>query len=65
MRIILISDTHKKHENVILPVGDLIIHAGDVSSRGTYGEILNFLHWFKNLPYICIKFSLQVIMILC
>lgn len=51
MKIVLISDTHKLHEKIKLPEGDLIIHAGDVSNRGTYGEILNFLDWFKKLPF--------------
>ena len=36
-----------------LPKGDLIIHAGDVSSRGLKSEVLDFLDWFGalNFPY--------------
>lgn len=34
MKIVCISDTHTKHQEVILPKGDLLIHAGDVSWVG-------------------------------
>jgi len=34
MKIILISDTHNRHHDVDVPNGDILIHAGDVSSRG-------------------------------
>lgn len=37
---------------VILPEdADMIIHAGDISMRGTAYEVENFLKWFSNLPY--------------
>ena len=51
MKIVLISDTHNQHEKIKLPKGDMIIHAGDVSGRGTFTEVLNFLQWFSKLPY--------------
>ena len=51
MKIVLISDTHGLHDKILLPQGDMIIHAGDVSNKGTYGEVTSFLHWFKNLPF--------------
>lgn len=51
MKVVLISDTHTRHEKVQVPEGDIIIHAGDVSSRGTYDEVLRFIDWFKNLPF--------------
>ena len=50
MKIILTSDTHSFHDKIHLPEGDMIIPAGDVSNKGTYGEATSFLHWFKNLP---------------
>jgi Icc-related predicted phosphoesterase len=51
MKIIFISDTHGQHDLLDLPEGDMIIHAGDVSSRGTRHEITKFLAWFKKLDY--------------
>jgi Icc-related predicted phosphoesterase len=57
-KITFISDTHNKHEvltskayNNILGEGDFLIHAGDISGRGTVQEIKNFLDWFSNTPF--------------
>jgi predicted MPP superfamily phosphohydrolase len=51
MRITFISDTHSKHNQITndLPGGDLLLHAGDMSSRGHDHEIINFLNWFSKL----------------
>jgi len=51
MKITFISDTHTKHNMVSssLPGGDLLIHAGDVSSMGHKHELQKFLKWFNNL----------------
>ena len=53
MDIICISDTHDEHEklNGILPDGEMIIHAGDISLHGSLTEIQDFLEWFSSLPY--------------
>lgn len=51
MKITLISDTHGLHHQLTLKGGDLLIHAGDVSARGTESEVLDFLNWFKKQPY--------------
>jgi Icc-related predicted phosphoesterase len=53
MKITLISDTHTKHKqlNGLLPGGDLIIHAGDMSSMGYKHEIQQFLKWYNDLDY--------------
>jgi Icc-related predicted phosphoesterase len=58
MRILAISDTHNKHlqipsrfiENVDNSI-DTIVHAGDVSSRGYKGEIIDFLKWYNELNF--------------
>ena len=51
MRITFISDTHNKHKSVTkdLPGGDLLIHAGDISSRGFDREIEDFCKWYHNI----------------
>ena len=50
-KISFISDTHTKHEklNGFLPGGDILICAGDISSRGYITEIENFLRWFDSI----------------
>jgi Icc-related predicted phosphoesterase len=57
MTIVTLSDTHGKHEYVDVPNADMIIYAGDMSSRGHKEEIVSFFNWFKELPHkhkICI-----------
>lgn len=51
MKIICIADTHNKHSEIIVPPGDLIIHAGDFTEAGTKSETLDFLNWFSSLPH--------------
>lgn len=57
MKITLISDTHNKHSQITsslsVPGGDLIIHAGDISSLGFKHEIQQFCKWFDSLSYDC------------
>ena len=51
MKITLISDTHNKHKLITddLIGGDLLIHAGDISSMGYEHEILEFCKWFNSI----------------
>jgi len=54
MKIVLISDTHNKHQFIKdneLPLGDVIIHAGDITNKGNSIETSSFLSWFANLPH--------------
>jgi Icc-related predicted phosphoesterase len=50
-KLTFISDTHTKHEklNGFLPGGDMLICAGDITSRGYKTEIENFLKWFDKI----------------
>lgn len=51
MKIICISDTHNQHEQLKLPDGDVLIHAGDFSMRGHVAETEAFLSWFAAQPH--------------
>ena len=51
MKVIAISDTHGYHDQLSLSSGDMLIHAGDVSSQGSEQEIKDFLRWFSDLDY--------------
>ena len=57
MKITFISDTHNKHKQITehLPGGDLLIHAGDISSRGYKHEIQEFCKWFNGLENYTVK----------
>ena len=46
MKLVCISDTHGDHERVVLPAGDVLVHAGDVTAHGTELDLLRFLDWF-------------------
>jgi 3',5'-cyclic AMP phosphodiesterase CpdA len=62
LKFITISDTHGKHQQLQLPQGDVLIHAGDVTSRGRKAEVIDFIKWFSEQDFE-FKFLLQVIMI--
>ncbi len=51
VRITTISDTHTKHMelNGYLPGGDILIHAGDISNRGSNVDINEFCEWFESV----------------
>ncbi|MCD6066841.1 MAG: metallophosphoesterase [Bacteroidetes bacterium] len=51
MKFVAISDTHGLHESLVLPKGDVLLHAGDISSRGTKAETEKFLDWFSSLNF--------------
>ena len=59
MTITCISDTHRAISNpdergrltALLPGGECLVHAGDLSARGTIPEIQEFLEWFASLNY--------------
>lgn len=51
MKLVCISDTHGKHTQLKIPPGDILIHAGDFSSRGRASEIAAFHEWFCALPH--------------
>lgn len=51
MKLICIADTHNMHQDISIPDGDVLIHAGDFTEAGTKKESLNFLGWFSSLPH--------------
>lgn len=50
VKIISISDTHT-YENFEIPDGDILLHSGDISFRGTFGEMNRAMRWLKSLPH--------------
>lgn len=51
MRLVLLSDTHNQHERLVMPPGDILVHAGDATVRGRPQEVIKFLDWFEAQPY--------------
>ncbi len=51
MILTIISDTHNKHKHISgdLKGGDLLLHAGDISSMGYEHEIREFAKWYNGL----------------
>lgn len=51
MKIVCISDTHNKHDQVTtdLPSADAIVHAGDITGGGFEHEVRRFLNWYSKL----------------
>jgi len=56
-RVVCLSDTHSYHNSVIVPNGDWLIFAGDLSWQGEMSIIASFADWLGDLPHkkkICI-----------
>lgn len=53
MRVICISDTHSLHWKLdhAIPDGDLLIHAGDITSSGDLADVKSFNQWIGHLPH--------------
>ena len=50
-RIVCISDTHNLLDKINVPDGDILIHAGDATIRGTLPEVSKFNEDLGNLPH--------------
>lgn len=52
MKLVLISDTHGKHRRFDIPEGDVLIHAGDIMTRGYDPlELQDFNSWLGELSH--------------
>ena len=54
MDLVLIADTHLQHADLVVPDGDVLIHAGDFSEgsgRSGYECTQDFLDWFTLQPH--------------
>lgn len=52
MKILHISDTHSRHQELPpMPYADVIVHSGDFTLAGSEQEAYDFMNWFCDLPY--------------
>ena len=50
-RLVLISDTHGLHSSLHVPAGDILVHAGDLTDRGTFEEVERFNEFLGQLSH--------------
>ena len=51
MRLVCISDTHGCHDAIVVPDGDVLLHAGDLTAHGELDELIDVNTWLGNLPH--------------
>ena len=51
MKIVCLSDTHNCNEQITVPDGDILIHAGDATIQGSFFEMRDFAQWFASQPH--------------
>ncbi|KAG1900361.1 uncharacterized protein F5891DRAFT_925923, partial [Suillus fuscotomentosus] len=49
--ICTISDTHNADISALIPPGDILIHAGDLTHSGTPHELQITFDWLVSLPH--------------
>ena len=50
MKLVLISDTHEQHAQVTIPPCDVLVHAGDLTYRGSRQKTRDALEWLDRQP---------------
>jgi Icc-related predicted phosphoesterase len=51
VRIVCISDTHNRTDGLSIPDADVLIHAGDLTDRGTRDHLVHATRWLAGLPH--------------
>ena len=47
-RIVCLSDTHNRQGRFDVPDGDILVHAGDLTGRGTLSEVTSAMEWLPS-----------------
>ena len=51
MRIVAVADTHLFHDELVVPDGDVFVHAGDMCRGGDLTELEAAADWIAGLPH--------------
>jgi Icc-related predicted phosphoesterase len=51
MKIVCLSDTHTLHNKISIPDGDVLIHAGDLTGRGSFEDYFEAAYWLEKLRH--------------
>ena len=50
-RLVLLSDTHLRTKDLVVPDGDILVHCGDGTMTGTTEEFERFGEWLRHQPH--------------
>lgn len=51
MRLVAVADTHLYHQELVVPDGDVFVHAGDLCRGGDLEELAEAVTWIRSLPH--------------
>jgi 3',5'-cyclic AMP phosphodiesterase CpdA len=51
MRIVCVADTHGLHRQLAVPVGDILVHAGDLTRHGELDGLRDLNAWLGEQPH--------------
>ena len=51
MRLVAVADTHLFHDELVVPDGDVFVHAGDMCQGGSLEELERAVRWIRALPH--------------
>lgn len=51
LTLVAMADTHGFHDDLIVPEGDILIHAGDLTRRGSLKELAEVNRFLAGLPH--------------
>jgi hypothetical protein len=51
VRLVIMSDTHERQGDIVVPGGDVLIHAGDFTMNGNLRKVRAFGSWLRSLPH--------------
>ena len=51
LRIVAMADTHLQHEGLVVPDGDVLVHAGDLLQHGSLDELSRAADYLRALPH--------------
>ena len=51
MKLVAVADTHGYHRDLAIPNGDVFLHAGDLTQRGTLEQLAEVAEWMRSLPH--------------
>lgn len=51
MRLVAVADTHLFHDELVVPDGDVFVHAGDLCRGGDLDELAVAAAWIRALPH--------------
>jgi Icc-related predicted phosphoesterase len=51
VRLVCLSDTHERHHELVVPDGDVLVHAGDFTGHGRPAKVEAFGRYLATLPH--------------